>query len=87
MQDEMRGDILLVVAITLTIISTIFVGARLWARFIILRKAGWDDYTIIPAYVRTLTKHASLTYMWVLTRIFKDHKRDSYYFNIDKYVN
>ena len=51
MQDGKLDDVLLVVSIVLIIISSLFVGARLWARFVVLRKAGWDDYTIIPAYV------------------------------------
>ena len=52
MQDDSLGDkSLLAVSIVLITISSLFVGARLWARFVVLRKAGWDDYTIIPAYV------------------------------------
>ena len=53
MKDDTRGNALLVVAICLITITTAFVAARLWARFVMLRKAGLDDYTIIPAYVCT----------------------------------
>ena len=51
MEGTARDNALLVVAICLTAITSIFLAARLWARFVKLRKVGLDDYTIIPAYV------------------------------------
>lgn len=45
------GNAALVVGIVFTTITTLVFFARLWARFVILRKTAADDYTAIVSYV------------------------------------
>ena len=55
-----HGDAWIGIATTVAILAIASVLARLWARFVILRKPGADDYLIIcalvmPPYSLTLT--------------------------------
>ena len=50
----LRGNALSTLSIAFIVVSLIVVAARLWARFFILRKPGWDDTLICFALVRIL---------------------------------
>lgn len=50
--DQNRGDALLIVigiSLTLVVVTLLL---RMYARLIIVRLTGWDDYTIIASTVR-----------------------------------
>ena len=46
-----RGPVVLGVTAAMLVTSTAFVGFRMISRFWVVRKPGWDDYTMILAWV------------------------------------
>ena len=46
-----HGNALLVITIIALVLVPVVVIARLWARFVILRKPGWDDFLLCIAMV------------------------------------
>ncbi len=55
---ETTGGETMIIAIVLGVIGTIVVFARLYARFIVIRRPGIDDYLIIVAWVRRSCPHS-----------------------------
>ncbi|KAG6361205.1 hypothetical protein INS49_009429 [Diaporthe citri] len=52
--DQQRQDSLVVLSIVLTTLSTFIVAVRSLIRFVIVRKPGYDEYTIIVALLFTI---------------------------------
>lgn len=48
---ETRGPVVFAVTTAMMVITTIFVGLRLFSRFYVVRRISWDDYFIILAWV------------------------------------
>jgi hypothetical protein len=48
-----RGNALVVTVTFLTILATLIVAARIWARFVLVRQPGLDDGLIVVALVRS----------------------------------
>ena len=48
-----HGNALFVITVVTLTLIPIVVSARLWARFVVLRKPGWDDFLLCIAMVRT----------------------------------
>lgn len=48
-----RGPVVLAVAVAVTVISFVFVALRFASRVGIVRRVGWDDWTILIAWVRS----------------------------------
>ena len=46
-----RGPVVLGVSIAMIVVSSVFVGLRFVSRIGIVRRVGWDDYTILIAWV------------------------------------
>lgn len=46
-----RGPVVLGVTAAMLVTSTVFVAFRMISRFWVVRKPGWDDYTMILAWV------------------------------------
>ncbi|KAF2117566.1 MFS monosaccharide transporter-like protein [Lophiotrema nucula] len=57
-----RGPAVLAVSAATLVCCTIFVVLRLTSRFAIVRKAGWDDYTIILAWILAFGTSFSICY-------------------------
>lgn len=57
-----RGTAVLVVSAVTLVICTAFVVLRLMSRFGIVRKAGWDDHTIILAWLLAFGTSFSICY-------------------------
>lgn len=49
-----RGHGFVAGSVVLFTFASMTLCARLWVRFKILGRAGWDDYLIVAAMVRTL---------------------------------
>lgn len=47
---DSRGPVVLGVSAAVLVLSTLFVVCRLISRFFVVRKPGWDDYTMIMAW-------------------------------------
>lgn len=56
------------------VLSSLFVGFRLISRFAVLRKPGWDDYTIIVAWI--LAFGASFSICYGATKGLGRHQED-----------
>ena len=54
---ESRGPLVLAVTAAMFVCSTVFVALRLIARFWVVRRSGWDDYTIILAWVSDMLRY------------------------------
>jgi hypothetical protein len=52
---EDRGPVVLGVSTAMITVSSVFVGLRFASRIGIVRRVGWDDYTILIAWVRMTT--------------------------------
>ncbi|POS71273.1 integral membrane protein [Diaporthe helianthi] len=52
--DQQRQDSLVILSIILTTLSVFIVAARSLIRFVIIRKPGWDEYTILMALFFTI---------------------------------
>ena len=48
-----HGNALFVITVVTLVLVPIVVSARLWARFVVLRKPGWDDFLLCFAMVCT----------------------------------
>ena len=61
--DENRQGGILATTFVVTVIASIAVALRMWVRLAIVKKVGWDDYTIIAATVCIFDneRHAELT--------------------------
>ena|SRR6266498_529200 len=55
-----RGNALVVISILLTVLSALIVAARVWARFVLIRKPGLDDGLIVVALVRDLGSESQI---------------------------
>jgi hypothetical protein len=47
-----RGPVVLGVSVAMIVVSSVFVALRFVSRVGIVRRVGWDDYTILLAWVR-----------------------------------
>lgn len=61
-----RGPAVLAVSATTLALCSLFTAFRLLSRFAVVRKAGWDDYTIIVAWM--LAFGASFAICWGTTK-------------------
>lgn len=52
-----RGPVVLAVTIAMLVISSFFIILRFVSRIGIVRRVGWDDYTILIAWVPTLLQY------------------------------
>jgi fucose permease len=57
-----RGPTVMGVSAATLAICSLFVGLRLISRFVVVRKAGWDDYTIILAWLLAFGASFSICY-------------------------
>lgn len=57
-----RGPVVLGVSAATLAICSVFVGFRLISRFLVVRKPGWDDYTMILAWVLAFGASFSICY-------------------------
>lgn len=57
-----RGPVVLGVSAATLALCSLFVGLRLASRFAIVRKAGWDDYTMIAAWLLAFGASFSICY-------------------------
>ncbi|KAF1849826.1 MFS monosaccharide transporter-like protein [Cucurbitaria berberidis CBS 394.84] len=57
-----RGPVVIGVSAAILAISSIFVGFRLISRFAVVRKPGWDDYTMIVAWMLAFGASFSICY-------------------------
>lgn len=48
---DSRGPVVLGVSAAVLTLSTVFVALRLVSRFFVVRKPGWDDYTMLLAWI------------------------------------
>lgn len=55
--DQNRGTATYGAAISITILSTTAVAARIYARICAIHSVGWDDHTIVITQVDFLFKH------------------------------
>jgi hypothetical protein len=59
-----RGNSLLIVELTMLPIAMIFVALRMWVRIGWLKKAWWDDYTMVLAMVRGCWESSERPTVW-----------------------
>jgi hypothetical protein len=57
-----RGPVVLGVSAATLAICSVFVGFRLISRFLVVRKPGWDDYTMLLAWVLAFGASFSICY-------------------------
>ncbi|KAJ5060061.1 major facilitator superfamily domain-containing protein [Bipolaris maydis] len=57
-----RGPVVMGVSAATLAICSVFVGLRLVSRFLVVRKPGWDDYTMILAWVIAFGASFSICY-------------------------
>lgn len=57
-----RGPVVLGVSAATLAICSLFVGLRLISRFAVVRKPGWDDYTMILAWLLAFGASFSICY-------------------------
>lgn len=57
-----RGPVVMGVSAATLAICSLFVGLRLISRFAVVRKPGWDDYTMILAWVLAFGASFSICY-------------------------
>ncbi|KAH7125680.1 MFS monosaccharide transporter-like protein [Dendryphion nanum] len=57
-----RGPLVLAVTSSTLAVCTLFVGLRLTSRFGVVKKPGWDDYTIILAWILAFGTSFSICY-------------------------
>ena len=55
--DQNKGATIYGAAISITILSTTAVAARMYARICVVHNVGWDDHTIVITQVDFLFKH------------------------------
>ena len=70
-----HGNALFVITVVTLVLVPIVVSARLWARFVVLRKPGWDDFLLCIAMVCT----ASLMLECLGARAVTDRRTASQY--------
>jgi hypothetical protein len=61
-QDHSRGPAVFIVTVTTLACCTVFVLLRMISRFAIVRKTGWDDYTMILAWILAVGTSFSICY-------------------------
>lgn len=59
---ENRGPVVLAVTAATLSICSVFVACRLMSRFWVVRKPGWDDYTIALAWILAFGTSFSICY-------------------------
>lgn len=57
-----RGPVVLGVAASTLGLCSVFVGFRLISRFLVVRKPGWDDYTMLLAWIMAFGASFSICY-------------------------
>lgn len=57
-----RGPVVMGVSATTLAICSLFVGFRLISRFAVVRRAGWDDYAMIMAWLLAFGASFSLCF-------------------------
>lgn len=57
-----RGPTVLGVTAATLVLCSLFVGLRLISRFAVVRKPGWDDYTIIVAWILSFGASFAICY-------------------------
>jgi hypothetical protein len=57
-----RGPVVMGVSAATLAICSLFVGLRLISRFAVVRKPGWDDYTMILAWLLAFGASFSIIY-------------------------
>ncbi|CAE7192352.1 hypothetical protein P3342_009174 [Pyrenophora teres f. teres] len=57
-----RGPVVLGVAASTLALCSVFVGFRLISRFLVVRRPGWDDYTMLLAWVLAFGASFSICY-------------------------
>ena len=57
-----RGTVVRAVSAVTLVICSLFVCLRLVSRFFVVRKAGWDDYTMILAWILAFGASFSIIY-------------------------
>jgi hypothetical protein len=87
-----RGPVVMGVSAATLAICSLFVGFRLISRFLIVKKPGWDDYTMIVAWLLAFGASFCICYgtTWGLGRKQKNiplewqepMKKSSYVFSV-----
>jgi hypothetical protein len=57
-----RGPVVMGVSAATLALCSLFVGLRLVSRFLVVRKPGWDDYTMILAWILAFGASFSICY-------------------------
>jgi hypothetical protein len=57
-----RGPVVMGVSAATLALCSVFVGLRLVSRFAVVRKPGWDDYTMILAWIIAFGASISICY-------------------------
>jgi hypothetical protein len=57
-----RGPVVMGVSAATLAVCSLFVGLRLISRFLVVRKPGWDDYTMILAWILAFGASFSICY-------------------------
>ncbi|KAF1940183.1 MFS general substrate transporter [Clathrospora elynae] len=57
-----RGPVVMCVSAATLVLCSLFVGFRLVSRFMVVRKTGWDDYTMIAAWLLAFGASFSICY-------------------------
>jgi hypothetical protein len=73
-----RGPVVMGVSAATLALCSLFVGFRLISRFCVVRKPGWDDYTMIAAWLLAFGASFSICYgtTWGLGRKQKNISED-----------
>jgi hypothetical protein len=87
-----RGPLVLGVSAATLAVCSLFVGLRMISRFVVVRRPGWDDYTILLAWLLAFGASFSICYgtTWGLGRRQEDiptawlrpMKQTSYVFSV-----
>jgi Na+(H+)/acetate symporter ActP len=58
---------------TQVVLAMLFVGARLYTRYFIIRNVGWDDIFMLVNLVRTLVSSISFPSRWSALMTLRSH--------------